>query len=322
MWTVWLNLSRPDANRKANAGVELSTRCLILGVAQLRPMMRHHLKRLFKLLLMSMPERYAYAIFDTLCARYDLIGGIKSLPGGQAIEGSVRDFGVFVPLMRTGTYSGAADELFDEYFKLSSHGTYIDIGANVGITTIPYALKHTWDFHAFEPDPDHFRRLQCNLIRNGINRVRAHNVALYDKAGTLDLRKSPVNFGDYRLAVGASPEANNWKIAKIRTETLDNLLSVSALQKPIIIKIDTQGAEPFIWRGGKSVIAAADVVLTELDPRKISEMGNDPMEFFDSLHAIFPNAKSEQRNAAEIRNWIAEVVARGSKGFIDVLFRR
>ena len=168
--------------------------------------MRRYLKRSFKLALMRMPERYAYAIFktfcfrygvlgdnpravlttrdhrtyaifETLCARYGLIGGIKSLPGGQAIEGSFRDFGVFVPLMQTGTYSGDADGLFDEYFKLSSHGTYIDIGANVGITTIPYALKHTWDFYAFEPDPDHFRRLQCNLIRNGINRVRAYNVA-------------------------------------------------------------------------------------------------------------------------------------------------
>jgi FkbM family methyltransferase len=285
--------------------------------------MKQYLKRLFKLALMRMPERYAYDIFKTLCARYGLIGGIKHGPGGQGIEGSFRDFGVFVPLMRTGTYSGAPNGLFDEYFKLSSYGTYIDIGANVGMTTIPCAFQHAWDFYAFEPDPDHFRRLQCNLIRNGLaDRVRIYNVALYDKAGTLDLRKSPVNFGDYRLAVGESPETNNWETAKVQTDTLDNLLSVSALRKPIIIKMDTQGAEPFIWRGGKSVIAAADVVLTELDPHMITNMGNDPIEFFDSLHAVFPNAKSEHRNGAEIRKWIAEVVDTGSVDFIDVLFRR
>jgi hypothetical protein len=86
--------------------------------------------------------------------------------------------------------------------------------------------------------------------------------------------------------------------------------------------LDTQGAEPFILRGGKSVIAAADIVLTELDPHMIIEMGNDPMEFFDSLHAAFPNAMAGQRNEAEIRKWISEVVAAGSIEFIDVFFRR
>jgi len=310
--------------------------------------MRQYLKRLFKLALMRMPERYAYAIFETLCfrygvlgenrairdhhayaifealcARYRLTGGIRDLPGGQGIEGSFRDFGLFVPLMQTGTYSGAADGLFESDFRSSLRGTYIDIGANVGVTTIPYALKYDWDFYAFEPDPDHFRRLQCNLVRNGVaDRVRAYNVALYDKAGTLDLRKSPVNFGDYRLAIGESPEAKDWETVKVQTDTLDNLLSAPSLRKPIIVKLDTQGAEPFILRGGKSVIAAADIVLTELDPHMIIEMGNDPMEFFDSLHAVFPNAMAGQRHGAEIRKWISEVVAAGSIEFIDVFFRR
>src|SRR5215471_4044990 len=310
--------------------------------------MRQYLKRLFKLALMRMPERYAYAIFETLCfrygvlgenrairdhhayavfeaffARYRLTGGFRDLPGGQGIEGSFRDFGLFVPLMQTGTYSGAADGLFESDFRSSLRGTYIDIGANVGVTTIPYALKYDWDFYAFEPDPDHFRRLQCNLVRNGVaDRVRAYNVALYDKAGTLDLRKSPVNFGDYRLAIGESPEAKDWETVKVQTDTLDNLLSAPSLRKPIIVKLDTQGAEPFILRGGKSVIAAADIVLTELDPHMIIEMGNDPMEFFDSLHAVFPNAMAGQRHGAEIRKWISEVVATGSIEFIDVFFRR
>ena len=301
------------------------------------------MKRLFKLALMRMPERYAYAIFETLCfrygvlgenrairdhhayaifealcARYRLTGGIRDLPGGQGIEGSFRDFGLFVPLMQTGTYSGAADGLFESDFRSSLRGTYIDIGANIGVTTIPYALKYDWDFYAFEPDPDHFRRLQCNLVRNGVaDRVRAYNVALYDKAGTLDLRKSPVNFGDYRLAIGESPEAKDWETVKVQTDTLDNLLSAPTLRKPIIVKLDTQGAEPFILRGGKSVIAAADIVLTELDPHMIIEMGNDPMEFFDSLHAAFPSAIAGQRNGAEIRKWISEVVAGLSRPLLN-----
>jgi hypothetical protein len=152
--------------------------------------------------------------------------------------------------------------------------------------------------------------------------LRTYNVALFDKAGALDLRKSPFNFGDNRLVIGESLAAKNWETARVRTDRLDNLLSVETLRKPIIIKMDTQGAEPFIWRGGKSVITAADIVLVELDPHMMIEMGNDPMEFFDSLHAVFPNATSGQRNAAEIREWMAEVVATGSIDFIDVLFRR
>jgi hypothetical protein len=103
---------------------------------------------------------------------------------------------------------------------------------------------------------------------------------------------------------------------------LDDILSAPTLQKPIIVKIDTQGAEPFVWRGGQSLITAADVILTELDPHMIADMGNDPLEFFDSLHAAFPLAASGHRDAADIRRWIAETAASGSIDFIDVLFRR
>jgi Methyltransferase FkbM domain len=186
------------------------------------PPMKGYLKYMLNRALMRMPERHAFVlfealclrygvlgkypdavatrdyrafeIFETLCHRYGLIGGIKELPDGATIEGAFRDFGLFVPLMQKGTYSGAADGVLDEYFKSSPHGSYIDIGANIGVTTIPYAIKHDWDFYAFEPDPENFRRLQCNLLRNGLaDRVRAYNVALHDKAGTMDLRKSPEN---------------------------------------------------------------------------------------------------------------------------------
>jgi hypothetical protein len=73
-----------------------------------------------------------------------------------------------------------------------------------------------------------------------------------------------------------------------------------------------------------SLVSGAVLPGVERQPLKklIIEMGNDPMEFFDSLHATFPNAMAGQRNGAEIRKWISEVVAAGSLEYIDVLFRR
>jgi hypothetical protein len=58
-----------------------------------------------------------------------------------------------------------------------------------------------------------------------------------------------------------------------------------------VVKIDTQGSEPFVFRGGKSVLSKADVIALEFWPRVIAKMGNDPMDFFDYIAEGYTSAE-------------------------------
>jgi hypothetical protein len=67
---------------------------------------------------------------------------------------------------------------------LKDGGTYFDIGANVGLTTIPLGGVSNVTIHAFEPDPANFRMLVTNLSINCPgHKVSLHEVALGDENG-------------------------------------------------------------------------------------------------------------------------------------------
>ena len=120
-----------------------------------------------------------------LCERYRIRTVVMETVSGSLIEGSLKDFGMFGRLLRFGWYgSNLPDEKLAQSLKNSPHGTYIDIGANIGTTTIPLALAHDWEFYAFEPDPENFLRLQCNLIRNKLERrVKTYQLCTFGCTG-------------------------------------------------------------------------------------------------------------------------------------------
>src|SRR6185295_13313730 len=67
-------------------------------------------------------------------------------------------------------------------------GTYIDVGANIGLTTIPIARNPKLRCVAFEPDPNNFWHLSENVRRNGQNgNIELVPMALMDKAGSVSL---------------------------------------------------------------------------------------------------------------------------------------
>jgi FkbM family methyltransferase len=209
------------------------------------------------------------------------------------IEGSLHDFGIFTHYIGYRTWSPEIVELFSSRMTNRTAGTYLDIGANIGLTTIPLAQRSTWDFHVFEPDPTNVQLLRLNLLRNALSdRVTVHNLALSKADSTLTLKRSPDNFGDFRLAADgafSSSDDKNWPTVEVAAKRLDDVLSAKELRSPIIIKIDTQGAEPLVVAGGKDIFSHADFVVMEFWPHGILRLGNDPQQFLGELQKLFAN---------------------------------
>jgi hypothetical protein len=157
------------------------------------------MKKLAKRLLIhgvrSLPLRAKLVIFDGLAEEL-----AKSVSGFRVAGDLAKRAGItgFVAQGDAGVIRGALDDdtglkryaadgvwsphqvsLFRDVFA-GRGGTYLDIGANIGLTVIPIAQNPNVVCHAFEPEPSNFRYLCENVAVNcRAGNVMLHNLALY-----------------------------------------------------------------------------------------------------------------------------------------------
>ncbi len=198
-------------------------------------------------------------------------------------HGSPMDLGVMGQYLMTQKYSTKMVNYILKSFDGKEGGTFIDIGANIGFTSIPMA-KAGITCIAFEPDPVNFGFLQKNLHESGVaDKVTLYNTALYDRSCQVRFELSDWNHGDHRIRIGDGNiygvvGEKHRKVITVNAEKLDDMISVDDLQRPIVIKIDTEGAEVNVFRGGKNVISRADLVIFEYSPYVIRRLDADEAE--------------------------------------------
>ncbi len=249
-------------------------------------MANHNLpERLIRRALALLPWRLKTRLFETACASLDdpeimqrlirrlaprlNITELTAQGDLGAITSLATDSTIFKQYLDSGSF---APDLTDEISAfLAQGGTYVDIGANIGLTTLPVAQSTPAQCLAFEPDPVNFALLERNLARNlPANRVRPHQLALFDQPATLTLAKAPANIGDHRITRTALPGRET---ITVQARPLDEFLP--ALTAPLALKIDTQGAEPFIFAGGRQAIARAGLLAAEFCPFLMRQLGGD-----------------------------------------------
>lgn len=124
-------------------------------------------------------------------------------------------------------------------------GTFVDVGANVGLVTLLVADKIG---HAvlFEPNPAAFQRAQENLKLNGLS-FEVFPIALSDTTGTVEFEDSGTSSCN-RTVEGFTTSAPT--ITVPRTTFDDFLRGRSAPLPPVdAVKIDVEGHENAVLRG-------------------------------------------------------------------------
>jgi FkbM family methyltransferase len=150
-------------------------------------------------------------------------------------------------------WTGAKDrwDLFHLRQLVPPGGVFFDIGANIGYYSLTLAngLQKRCQVHAFEPTPATYERLRRHIEWNGMAQaIEAHQLALSDTSGTANLIQRADNSGASRLGVDAQGVA-------VPVTTLDRFCDERGINRLDAIKIDVEGYEARVLRGGQSTIS-------------------------------------------------------------------
>ena len=140
--------------------------------------------------------------------------------------------------------------------------TYLDVGAMGGIPHKWKSLSEMMKVIAFEPDPREFAKLQNN------DRIQYLNYALYDKSCDLNYyiaresgKSSILRPNKKFLSVYENEERfhilKEEHIPSARVKSLDIIAEEFNIVDVDFIKLDTQGSELYILRGGEKYILPA-----------------------------------------------------------------
>lgn len=172
-----------------------------------------------------------------------------------------------------------------------------DVGAAGGTYTMILSrlVGPTGRVFAFEPRPRSFGFLRAVLRRSNVS---VHPIALGLQNGTQTMvvpRRFRIPFStrsflqrDLELPVDHYyPEFTGARRIEVETATLDDFMAGNGIDRLDLLKIDVEGAEPWVLFGGRHSIAAhRPVVLCEVERRHLAKYGHRPGEVFAWLAAL------------------------------------
>jgi len=248
-------------------------------------------QRLIYRLFSIFPKSFNLVILDGLTHALN-ISSISYNGRSGEFFGSPYDRHAIGQYVTHGTYSTALVAFITDSLKSTKEGTFIDIGANIGLVSIPVA-QHGINCICFEPDPRNFYFLKLNMLISGMSDLMTlHNIALYSKRSELIFERSGTNSGDHRIRINGSNvkelfNESSRKTVCIQADRLDDALSINDIKHPIVVKIDTQGAEAAIVEGGSEFLSQADILIFEYSPYLSRRQNNNELSLIQYIQKHF-----------------------------------
>ena len=206
------------------------------------------------------------------------------------IRNSRFDYKAFLDLRvfaeRRTYFSGAYIQQDLEYLfplLLRQGDQYLDIGANIGMTTMMASvlIGREGKGLAFEPNPEVFARLKRHIDLNHISNIELIPVALSSEEAEVSLFV-PSRFSGYG-SLTAAPGVSGRSFMIRTTRGISYLDSLDST-KATIIKIDVEGFEVKALSGIEDFLERPEVViLSEVSVDLLQRAGDSPEALFELL---------------------------------------
>jgi len=190
-------------------------------------------------------------------------------------------------LKQTGRGSFEGDELIEAlaFFGIKSPRIIVDVGANFGEISLCFSAEFPKaKIIAIEPSSANVEIFNENLtVQNfDTSNITLHKTAVSDEAGDVQITKG---LGSQNSIV-AKRNMSADRYESVRAMRLDDLFEVDKIKKCDFLKIDIEGAEPYLKNSLAKVLDKTQVLLIEFSYK------NTP-ESYASLVAVFESSDTK-----------------------------
>lgn len=166
---------------------------------------------------------------------------------------------------------------------------FFDVGANFGYyaMVVSAASQGRARVYAFEPLASNFHLLARNKHLNEFDRVTPVKLALSDRAGAVDFFVPPVSCsGVGRLVDGPLDDPHGY-VDKVQATTLDAFVAQRGVRRMDFLKIDVEGAELRVLRGGAETLRRLrPTIMIEFFPQGLAALHASAAELLDAILAL------------------------------------
>ncbi len=172
---------------------------------------------------------------------------------------------------RVKTFENKEPDTLDWIESIAEGAVLWDVGANVGLYTVYAAKARKCEVYAFEPSVFNLELLTRNIFLNHLQRqVTVLPIALSDALGEATFRMSTTVWGGALSTFGEEFDQHGLPLKttfeyKTFGLSMDEAASLLQIPLPRHIKIDVDGLEHFILRGGSDVLKQVESVLIEIN---------------------------------------------------------
>jgi FkbM family methyltransferase len=173
----------------------------------------------------------------------------------------------------------------------------IDIGANIGITTIAIAkrMRRGGKVYSFEPVLEYSNILKENLSSNGLENVKVYELAVTDQVG-----RAP--FYQKELSSGIVFEQGAKKF-DVPTTTIDRFLTAGKIERLDLINMDCEGSEPLVLRGAEETLSNNKVkIFCEIHHDFLKRLDQSVEDIVQYLHGLEFQVQSVSLDDLKIGN--------------------
>jgi len=190
-------------------------------------------------------------------------------------------------------------EFFIKNKTISSHPVVIDIGANIGVTSIAMVRSGVIKKAiAIEPEPQNIASLEKNITLNKLEKeITCLPFAVFDTDGQLCFELSDDNFGDHRVRSSEPLHGENRlfqedtrRTIEVKSRRLDTVvasLPPSVRADISLVWIDVQGAEGSVFSGGHETLSRPIPVVAEIWPYGIRRSVRGEAQFHQEIKSLW-----------------------------------
>ena len=205
------------------------------------------------------------------------------------------DSPVFRNFLKDNPHEAGEVKFLESIAKEGMHA--IDIGANIGITTIAIAkrIRRRGRLYGFEPVPEYSNILKENISSNGLENVKVYELAVTDQIGIAPFYQKELSSG-----LVFEHGAINFEVP---TTTIVRFLTAEKIGKIDLTNMDCEGSELLVLRVAEETLSKNKVkIFCEIHHDFLKQLGQSIYDIVQYLQGLEFQVQSVSLNDLKVED--------------------